>query len=1036
MFCDLVGSTKLSQRLDPEDLRDLLGTYQRICGEQIARYDGHVAQYQGDGIVAYFGFPRAHEDDAERAVQAGLEIQTALAELARRETSHEDVHLEARIGIHTGPVVVGTMASGDRRETLAVGDTTNLAARVQGEAEPGTVVVSGATLRLVPGLFVTESLGPVMLKGAVAALELHRVRQRIGVRERVYAGAMTPLIGREQELALLLDRWERARAGNGQVVMLSAEAGVGKSRLVQGLRERLADTPHTWLDAECSPFASGAALHPIMGLFARGVGFEQIADPAERLAALERLQLPGLDVEAVVPYVAALLQLPASQRYPLPQQSAELQRERTFLALAAIYHGLSRVQPVVFCIEDLHWSDPSTRELLGRLADQAPTSGGLLLITGRPEAWRDWKLPGAHALHLSLTRLAQEHARALAVASLRGRSLPEEVLDKVVARADGIPLFLEELAKSVLESRELGKRSGHELAQGDDAVPATLQDSLTARLDRLSSAKVVAQLAATLGREFDFGLIAAVSGLDASVLQAGLARLVEGEILYQRGTPPHSSYVFKHALFQDTAYQSQLRAQRRERHARAADAIEERLPALAAAEPETLAHHCAEGGLPERAAGHFEGAGRAAIERYANAEAVECFRRGLAQAETLPESATRHQLEITLRVGLGGPLAVLLAYDAPEVAQNYARVRELTDLVGEGPQQLAAWIGLINYYSQCSEFGRLTEVGQAIVRIAEPLEIPVLFALGKFLIGLSRLPLGSVSEVFEPLRPAIDLADRGALPPPASVHEPDMTALAYATAAFAYNVSGDAGEALRYLALATERAEALDHANTIANVRVMGCGVLLQLEDAQGVAVLARDAATLCADRGFRNLVTQAEVYLGWVRAAAGDRRGADDSIAAVAAYMASGSRSTMAWLHVVAADALRLGGRGDEALERAALAESVIARTGEIGYLPWTRWIRGLVANGRGDGVQAERLLREGIERSRAIGHAIAGLRIAISLAELLEKAGRGAEARAVLESWLPQSGSASDATPLARRARALLEEADASHVSGRSRT
>jgi hypothetical protein len=684
-----------------------------------------------------------------------------------------------------------------------------------------------------------------------------------------------------------------------------------------------------------------------------------------------------------------------------PQQSAELQRERTLLALAAIYQALSRAQPVVFCIEDLHWSDPSTRELLERMAAEASAAGGLLLLTGRPEVWHERHLDGPHSTHIVLTRLSPGDARELATASLRGAALSEDVLEKVVARADGIPLFVEELAKSAVESRGLDLMGGRKDPQRDDAVPTTLQDSLNARLDRLSSAKLVAQIAATLGREFGFELIAAVADLDVSILAAGLAQLVEAEILYERGQPPHASYFFKHALLQDTAYQSQLRGQRRERHARAAEVIEERFASIAAAEPEALAHHCVEGGLPERAAAHFERAGRAAIERYANAEAVDCLRRGLAQMALLPEDPARQQLEITLRVGLGGPLAALFGYDAAEVAQNYARLRELVDLVGEGPQQLAACIGLINYYAQCSEFARLTEIGHAIVRIAEPLDIPVLFALGKLLVGLSRLT-SSPREAIDSLRPAIALADQGALPPPTSVHEPDMAAWGYAMGAFAYTIVGDPGEGLRYLELATTRAEALAHVNTIANVRVMGCGMLFQLLDRARIAVLAREAVDLCADRGFRNLAPQAQVYHSWVQAAA-NRDGADACVAAVEAYEAGGSRSTLAWLHIIAADAMRVAGRHDEALARLVLTEQLIDRTGETGYLTWTIWLRGLLAIARGDGVQGERYLRDALELAHQRDDRIGALRCAISLADLLRTIDRGAEGRALVTTWLP---------------------------------
>ena len=1021
MFCDLVGSTQLGQRLDPEDLTELLGTYQRICGRQIERYDGHVAQYQGDGIVVYFGFPRAHEDDAERAIRAGLEIQNALAEHARGHARADGVRLEARVGIHTGPVVVGTMASGSRRESFAVGDTTNIAARIQSHAEAGWVVVSPATLRLVPGLFVTESLGPVALKGATETMELHRVAQQTGVRGRGHDRSPTPLVGRDAELALLLDRWQRARAGSGQIVVLSGEAGVGKSRLLRSFREQLAPTPHTWLDAECSPFAAATAFQPITELFARGLGFDQIAEADDRLRTLERLQLPDLEPEAVVPYVAALLQLPASPRYPLPQLSAELQRERTLQALVAIYQGLTRVQPVVLCLEDLHWSDPSTREFLARVGDAAPGGRGLLLITGRPEAWRHWRLDREHASHVELGRLTADDARRLVGAALRGSELPDEVVDKVVARADGVPLFLEELTKSVLESRDLGQP-----ARGDDAavVPATLQDSLTARLDRLSSAKVVAQIASTIGRAFSLELMDAVAGLDDLVLRAALAQLVDAEILYASGEAPLVTYVFKHALLQDTAYQSQLRTQRRERHARIADVIETRFPALAAAEPATLAHHCAEGGLTERAARHYERAGRAAVERLANAEAVDSLRRGLALIDSLPPSDDRDQLEIGVLVALGGPLAAMRGFDAAEVVEHYARLRAVTDRVGEGPQQLAAWIGLLNYYSQCDEFARLAEVGAAIARIAERMEIPVLFALGRLLVGVTRSTMGTASELAEALAPALALAEQEALPPPTSTYEPDMTAWTYAMAAFSFLYSaGDPNVALSYIQRATERAAALDHASTIANVKVLSCGVLFQLADQERIARFAGEAVELATDRGFRNLSTQAGVYLAWSRVAAGDPSAAAASVAAVDAYLASGSRSTVGWLRIIAADALRRAGRDDEALAQVDIADVLIERGGEIGYREWTCWLRGTIAERRGDVAAAARLFGEGLEIAQRQGHAYSALRHAIALAPLWARDGRAADARALLESSLRRFAPPSDTTTLSHQARTLLD-------------
>ena len=592
-----------------------------------------------------------------------------------------------------------------------------------------------------------------------------------------------------------------------------------------------------------------------------------------------------------------------------------------------------------------------------------------------------------------------------------------------MARADGVPLFVEELAKSAVESRELGLVGGRHDVQRDDAVPTTLQDSLNARLDRLSSAKVVAQIAATLGREFSFELVAAVADLKVSTLAAGLAQLVEAEILYERGRPPHASYFFKHALLQDTAYQSQLRSQRRERHARAAQVIEERFASIAAAEPEALAHHCVEGGLPERAAGHFERAGRAAIERYANTEAVDCLRRGLAQVELLPDGPTRQQLEITLRVGLGGPLAALRGFDAAEVAENYARVRELVDLVGEGPQQLTACIGLINYYAQCSEFARLTEIGHAIVRIAESLDISVLLALGKLLIGLSRLTF-SAQEAIDALRPAIALADQGALPPPTSVHEPDMAAWGYAMGAFAYVIAGDPG---RDFAISRWQRRAPSARPRQHHRQRPGHG-LRRAVPATG------PGADRVAGTGGRRALRRPRLpqpgapgagvpFLGWCgsRKPARRRRLRRRRRSLRGRWIALDAR--LAAHHRRRRPPLDRSSRRNPGAPRPRRARD--HSTGETGYLTWTLWIRGLLTVASGDRIAGERILRDALEMARQRGDHIGALRCAVSLAETLQSTGRGAEGRALLTDWLPpHSTAAADATPLLRQARALLTQ------------
>ncbi|MHC4181233.1 MAG: AAA family ATPase, partial [Planctomycetota bacterium] len=677
MFCDLVGSTELAQRLDPEELREVVTSYQNACAQAVKQYDGHVAQYLGDGVLVYFGFPLAHEDDAERAVRAGLAIQAAIVELNERPSATAPI--SARIGIHSGLAVIGDLGNDIRSQPLALGDTVNVAARLEGVAEPGGVVISHTTLRLVSGLFVTRGLGAPDLKGIKDPIDVHAVEGISGVSGRRRAiGTLTPLMGRERELGQIGDRWKQVQEGHGQVVVISGEAGIGKSRLIHSLREHLADTPHTALEVRSSPYTSGSAFQPVIDLFETGLGFGESDAPPAKLAKLEAgfAEIPGLSLPDVVPFVGALLGLPASDRFPLPHMGPELQRERTLQAVMAPILALEARQPMLIVWEDLHWSDPSTLELLGRLIDQAPTTHVLHVLSHRPDFDPPWPLTRSYVCPLALTRLTQADTRKIVESVARAGRLPVQLVDEVVSRADGVPLFAEELVRSVVDSGVVIEREGRYEYRGrvsDLTIPPTLQGSLMARLDRLSAAKRVAQLAATLGREFSYTLIEAVADLDVPTLRNGLTQLVGAEIIYQRGVPPESSYTFKHALLQDTAYESQLKSRRRELHARIARVLEEQFPQRVAAEPVIMARHCAEGGLVPLAITHYQRAGEQAIARLANAEAVDYFGRACALLGTLPESAERHQQEIGIRLALAGPQTSHRGYEDPEVLANLQR---------------------------------------------------------------------------------------------------------------------------------------------------------------------------------------------------------------------------------------------------------------------------------------------------------------------------------------------------------------------------
>jgi class 3 adenylate cyclase len=673
VFCDLVGSTALSEQLDPEALHDLVRRYQGVCCRATARFDGHVGQYLGDGVLLYFGYPRAHEDDAQRAVRAGLAILEEMRELNAELQREGAPRVAVRIGVHSGLVVVGEIgAPGDRGPVGIVGETPNVAARLQALAAPDSLVMSEATHALVRGFFAVDDPRAETLKGISVPVRTYRVLGESGAWSRFEiqaAGGLTRLVGREEETRLLLDRWRLVKEGVGQVVLVGGEAGIGKSRLVSVLRERLADEPHTWLECFASPHHTNSALFPVIGLVQRLLGSNRDVPAAERLARLEEV-LAGFPVPTAeaVPLFADLLSLPYEHRHPSLEMTPQRRRQRTLEIVLTMLLRLTAERPLVLFVDDLHWVDPSTHELLGLCIDQGPTARILMLLTCRPEFTPSW-VTRSHVTHLTLDRLAPADAERMVASLAGGRALPPEVVRQVVGKTDGVPLFVEELTKMVLESGLLHDLDGRlELIRPLPplAIPTTLHDSLIARLDRLSPVRDVAQLGATLGREFGYELLHALSPLPEEELVRELGRLVESELLYQRGVPPAATYVFKHALIRDAAYESMLRAKRREVHRRIAGALVEQFPALAETEPEVVAHHWTEGGEPARAVLYWQLAALRATQRSAHEESLAFTRRGLALLAELPEGPDRLQRELLLHTTSAVPLIALRGYAAPE----------------------------------------------------------------------------------------------------------------------------------------------------------------------------------------------------------------------------------------------------------------------------------------------------------------------------------------------------------------------------------
>ena len=747
---DLVGSTALSGRMDPEDLREVISAYQKCVAETVQRFGGFVAKYMGDGVLIYFGYPQAHEDDAERAVRAGLELVTAVSDLKTRTA------LQTRVGIATGLVVVGDLiGSGASQEQAIVGETPNLAARLQGVAEPNAVVIAESTRRLVGNLFELEDLGPKDLKGiagparAWAALRQATVESRF---DALHATGLTELVGREEELDLLLRRWSKAKNGEGQVVLLSGEPGIGKSRLTAALLERLAMEPHTPLRTFCSPQHTDSALYPTIGQIERAAGFTHDDTPQAKLDKLDALLAQSATSRHDAALLAEMLSLPNDGRYPALDLTPQQRRQKTLETLILQVVALARQNPVLMIFEDVHWIDPTSLELLGRIVDGIPILRVLLIITYRPEFEPPW-IGSSHVTTLTLNRLGEREIDALIDRVTGNRPLPANIRQDIIERTDGIPLFVEEMTKAVLEASVEDAAEGTVAAipSPSVAVPASLHASLMARLDRLDSAKEVAQIGAVIGRGFSHALLAAVARKPEQELQSALDRLSAAGLLFRQGLPPQATYLFKHALVQDAAYSTLLREPRRALHARIAETLESQFADIAENQPELLARHCTEAGLNEKAAALWGKAGQRSLERSALAEAAEQLARALAQIATLPATPALRREEIKLQVALITPLMHIKGYAAPETKAAMERARlliEQTEALGEPPEDpLLLFSVLFGFWgANVVAFNGdvVRKLAEQFLSLAEKQRTTVPLMIGHRLMGLSLVFAGNI----------------------------------------------------------------------------------------------------------------------------------------------------------------------------------------------------------------------------------------------------------------------------------------------------
>jgi class 3 adenylate cyclase/predicted ATPase len=766
MFSDLVGSTALSARMDPEDLREVISAYQKAVAEAVQRFGGFVAKYMGDGVLVYFGYPQAHEDDAERALRAGLELIQAVRGL-KSSTS-----LQTRVGIATGLVVVGDLiGSGEAQERGIIGETPNLAARLQGIAEPNTVMIAESTRKLLGNLFDLKELGAQDLKGIASPVRAWTAVRAASIESRfeaLHAGGLTELVGRDEELELLVRRWSKAKSGEGQVVLLSGEAGIGKSRLTAALLERLSGEPHARLRNFCSPQHTDSALYPTISQIERAAGFTHDDTPEAKLNKLDALLAQTSTSAHEAALVAEMLSVPNDGRYPARELTPQQRRQETLEALVRQVVTMSREKPVLMIFEDAHWIDPTSLELLGRIVDRIPNLRVLLIVTFRPEFEPPW-IGRPYVTTLTINRLGEREISAMIDGVIGNKLLPAPIRQDIIERADGIPLFVEEMTKAVLEAES---ESGAERAIGVVpspalAVPASLHAPLMARLDRLGPTKEVAQVGAAIGREFSHTLLAAVVLKPEAQLNSALDRLIVAGLLFRQGVPPHATYLFKHALVQDAAYGTLLREPRRRLHARIAETLEGQFAEIADTQPELLARRCTEAGLIEKATSLWGKAGQRSLERSSLVEAAEQFKRALDLIATLPSNSAVRREQIKLQVALIAPLTHIKGWAAPETkgaVEQAHLLLEQAEALGETPEDPLLLFSVLFGFWVANTVAFNADVSRDLaarfLALAEKQKVSGLLMLGRSYLGASSFLLGALAEARMHLDLGIALYDR------------------------------------------------------------------------------------------------------------------------------------------------------------------------------------------------------------------------------------------------------------------------------------
>jgi class 3 adenylate cyclase/tetratricopeptide (TPR) repeat protein len=1005
MFCGLVGSTDPSARLDPEDMWGVIASYHDCVAEVVGRHNGMIARYMDDGVLAYFGYPRAHEDDAEQAVRAALTLVDAVTNLQTKVGAPLQVH----IGIATGTVVVSELLIDETpAEQAVVGETPNLAARLQTLAEPGTVLICPQTRRLIEGHFDYRDLGPRALKGWTEPVAIWQVLGPTGVASRFEAMHKTklpPLFGREEEIELLLRRWRHATQGEGRVVLLTGEPGIGKSHIALALGERLQSEPHIALRYFCSAHHTNSALFPFIGQLERAARFERKDSPTEKLSKLDALVAQSTADPEHVAVLANLLALPAGDRYQLHELSPQKRKEKTLAALLAQLDGLAARQPVFMIFEDIHWIDPTSLELLGAIVEHVPQVRVLLLITTRSEFTPPWP-SYPHTTTIPLTRLGRREGAALVERVTSGKKLPKEVMDEILARTDGVPLFIEELTKTVLESGLLQERDGQYVLERPLpplAIPTTLHASLMARLDRLAPVREVAQIGAVAGREFHYELLHAVAGMPRERLEDALGQLVRSELIFRRGESPHAVYIFKHTLVRDAAYASLLKSRRAHLHAAIANALEQQFAEIAQTQPETLAHHLTEAGLIEKAIRYWLQAGKSAAQRSANLEAIAHLQRGIELTDRLPAEG-RDRSELDFQLVLGPCLIATHGPAASTAVATFARARELCEQLEEPPEylQVMFWQATVRVVR-----GELPEALEAIAGLPSAAEAhgnrPALIngIRGR---GMILMFMGRIVEAREALERAIELfnASEEADKMGARAAGQDAGVSTLVLMAWVFWILGQVDAAVARMSAALERADAVQHAHTHAYAWYYA-SVLCALRGDPTIAKgYAERCLTISEQHGFRQWLGLARAIRDICAAVLDDSAGRLDEVkTALDEYQRAGYQLGLTAQLVLLCPVFLLRNEPEAALELIDHGLWIVNHNSERFFEAelYRLKARALLMRGAPD-AEAESLLDQALQTARSQQARSLELRTATDIARLWIKQGKRAGARDVLAS------------------------------------